>query len=287
MAGGKEITGKIQSIGNTMKVTAALETVSASKIKKSQALMSATRPYVRMMRRISGHLSKANPEIRHPFTVEYDTVEKVGYIIVSTDRGLCGGLNNNLFRKTLKDMSEWQGKGAEVSIVTLGKKAAAFFKNVNVEIMGSVSGLGESPKIEDLIGAVRIMVEAYRDNGIQRLYIVSNLFVNTMTQDPTIVQMLPLPPTDDTELGEIWDYIYEPDAQTLLDEVAIRYVEGLIYQAVLENLASEHAARMLAMKNATDNAGDLIDELKLAYNKARQAAITQEISEIVGGAAAV
>jgi len=287
MAGGKEITGKIQSIGNTMKVTAALETVSASKIKKSQALMSATRPYVRMMRRISGHLSKANPEIRHPFTVEYDTVEKVGYIIVSTDRGLCGGLNNNLFRKTLRDMSEWQGKGAEVSIVTLGKKAAAFFKNVNVEIMGSVSGLGESPKIEDLIGAVRIMVEAYRDNGIQRLYIVANQFINTMTQEPVIVQMLPLPPTDDTELGEIWDYIYEPDAKTLLDEVAVRYIEGMIYQAVLENLASEHAARMLAMKNATDNAGDLIDELKLAYNKARQAAITQEISEIVGGAAAV
>ena len=287
MAGGKEITGKIQSIGNTMKVTAALETVSASKIKKSQALMSATRPYVRMMRRISGHLSKANPEIRHPFTVEYETVERVGYIIVSTDRGLCGGLNNNLFRKTLRDMSEWQGKGAEVSIVTLGKKAAAFFKNVNVEIMGSVSGLGESPKIEDLIGAVRIMVEAYRDNGIQRLYIVANLFVNTMTQDPVILQMLPLPPTDDTELGEIWDYIYEPDAKTLLDEVSVRYIEGRIYQAVLENLASEHAARMLAMKNATENAGDLIAELKLAYNKARQAAITQEISEIVGGAAAV
>ncbi|MFC1702082.1 F0F1 ATP synthase subunit gamma [Pseudomonadota bacterium] len=287
MAGGKEITGKIQSIGNTMKVTAALETVSASKIKKSQALMSATRPYVRMMRRISGHLAKANPEIRHPFTVEYETVEKVGYIIVSTDRGLCGGLNNNLFRKTLKDMSGWQGKNAEVSVVTLGKKAAAFFKNVNVEIMGSVSGLGESPKIEDLIGAVRIMVEAYRDNGIQRLFIVSNVFVNTMTQDPVIVQMLPLPPTDDTEMGEIWDYIYEPDAQTLLDEVSVRYIEGMIYQAVLENLASEHAARMLAMKNATDNAGDLIDELKLAYNKARQAAITQEISEIVGGAAAV
>jgi len=287
MAGGKEITSKIQSIGNTMKVTAALETVSASKIKKSQALMSATRPYVRMMRRISGHLAKANPEIRHPFTIEYGNVERVGYIIVSTDRGLCGGLNNNLFRKTLRDMSEWQAKGAEVSIVTLGKKAAAFFKNVNVEIMGSVSGLGESPKIEDLIGAVRIMVEAYRDNGIQRLYIVANLFINTMTQDPVIIQMLPLPPTDDEELGEIWDYIYEPDAQTLLDEVSVRYIEGMIYQAVLENLASEHAARMLAMKNATDNAGDLIDELKLAYNKARQAAITQEISEIVGGAAAV
>ena len=287
MAGGKEITGKIQSIGNTMKVTSALEKVSASKIRKSQNLMSASRPYVRMMRRISGHLSKANPEIRHPFTVEYETVEKVGYIIISTDRGLCGGLNNNMFRLVMADMMEWQNKGVDVSMVTFGKKAAAFFKNINVEIMGHVSGLGETPQIEDLIGAIRIMIEAYRDNGVQRLYIVANEFVNTMTQKPTIVQMLPLPPTDDEEIRDIWDYIYEPDAQSLLDAVALRYIEGMIYQAVLENLASEHAARMLAMKNATDNAGDLIDELKLVYNKTRQAAITQEISEIVGGAAAV
>ena len=287
MASGKEITGKIQSIGNTMKVTSALEKVSASKIRKSQKLMNATRPYVRMMRRISGHLSKANPEIRHPFTIEHETVEKVGYIIVSTDRGLCGGLNNNLFRATLADMSKWQEKNAEVKLVTLGKKAAAFFKNINVDILGSVTGLGEQPQIEDLIGAVRLMLEAYRDNGIQRLYIVSNEFINTMTQNPVIEQMLPLPPDDDTQLGDIWDYIYEPDAKTLLDEVSVRYIEGMIYQAVLENLASEHAARMLAMKNATDNAGDLIDELKLVYNKARQASITQEISEIVGGAAAV
>jgi len=287
MAGGKEITGKIQSIGNTMKVTSALEKVSASKIRKSQSLMNATRPYVRMMRRISGHLSKANPEIRHPFTIEHETVEKVGYIIVSTDRGLCGGLNNNLFRATLADMSKWQEKNAEVKLVTLGKKAAAFFKNVNVDILGSVTGLGEQPQIEDLIGAVRLMLEAYRDNEIQRLYIVSNEFINTMTQNPVIEQMLPLPPDDDIQLGDIWDYIYEPDAKTLLDEVSVRYIEGLIYQAVLENLASEHAARMLAMKNATDNAGDLIDELQLVYNKARQASITQEISEIVGGAAAV
>jgi F-type H+-transporting ATPase subunit gamma len=287
MAGGKEITGKIASIGNTMKVTSALEKVSASKIRKSQDLMNASRPYVRMMRRISGHLSKANPEIRHPFTIEYETVEKVGYIIVSTDRGLCGGLNSNLFKAALADMSKWQKKGAGVNMVTLGKKASAFFRNVNVNIMGAISGLGEKPQIEDLIGAVRIMLEAYRDNEIQRLYIVTNEFINTMTQNPIIVQMLPLPPDDDKELGEIWDYIYEPDAKSLLDEVSVRYIEGLIYQAVLENLASEHAARMLAMKNATDNAGDLIDELKLVYNKARQAAITQEISEIVGGAAAV
>ena len=287
MASGKEITGKIQSIGNTMKVTSALEMVSASKIRKSQDLMNASRPYVRMMRRISGHLSKANPEIRHPFTVEYDTVEKVGYIIVSSDRGLCGGLNNNMFRMVMADMMEWQEKGVGVNLVTFGKKASAFFKNVNVEIMGHVAGLGETPQIEDLIGAVRIMLEAYRDNEIQRLYIVANQFVNTMTQKPTIVQMLPLPPSDDEEISDIWDYIYEPDAQSLLDAVAVRYIEGLIYQAVLENLASEHAARMLAMKSATDNASDLIDELKLAYNKARQAAITQEISEIVSGAAAV
>jgi F-type H+-transporting ATPase subunit gamma len=287
MASGKEITGKIQSIGNTMKVTSALEKVSASKIRKSQTLMNASRPYVRMMRRISGHLSKANPEIRHPFTIEHETVEKVGYIIVSTDRGLCGGLNNNLFRATLADMSKWQEKNAEIKLVTLGKKATAFFKRVNVDILGSVTGLGEQPQIEALIGAVRIMLEAYRDNEIQRLYIVSNEFINTMTQNPVIQQMLPLPPDDDTQLGDIWDYIYEPDAKTLLDEVSVRYIEGMIYQAVLENLASEHAARMLAMKNATDNAGDLIDELKLVYNKARQASITQEISEIVGGAAAV
>ena len=287
MAGGKEITGKIQSIGNTMKVTSALEKVSASKIRKSQELMNSTRPYVRMMRRIGGHLSKANPEIRHPFTVDYDTVEKAGYIIVSTDRGLCGGLNSNLFKATLAHMSEWQKKSADVTVVTLGKKASAFFKNVNVNIMGHVSNLGESPQIEDLIGAVRIMLNAYRDNEIQRLYVVANVFVNTMTQKPTVSQMLPLPPVDDTEFGTVWDYIYEPDAKTLLDEVSVRYIEGVIYQAVLENLASEHAARMLAMKNATDNASDLIDELKLVYNKARQAAITQEISEIVGGAAAV
>jgi F-type H+-transporting ATPase subunit gamma len=287
MASGKEITGKIQSIGNTMKVTSALEMVSASKIRKSQDLMSASRPYIRMMRRISGHLSKANPEIRHAFTVEYETVEKVGYIVVSTDRGLCGGLNNNLFRMALADMMEWQGKGVDVSLVTFGKKASSFFKNVNVEIMGHVAGLGETPQIEDLIGAVRIMLEAYRDNGIQRLFIVSNEFVNTMTQKPVIFQMLPLEPGEDEEVRDIWDYIYEPDAQSLLDAVSVRYIEGLIYHSVLENLASEHAARMLAMKNATDNASDLIDELKLVYNKARQAAITQEISEIVGGAAAV
>jgi F-type H+-transporting ATPase subunit gamma len=287
MAGGKEITTKIRSIENTRKVTSALEMVSASKIRKSQALMNATRPYGRMMRRVMGHMSKANPEYRHPFTIEREEIKKVGYIIVSTDRGLCGGLNTNLFKLTLNDIGEWQGKGARISLVTLGKKASAFFKNLKVEIAAHASELGEKPQIEDLIGSVKVMLDSYRDGTLDRLYIVYNDFINTMTQKPTLEQLLPLPATDDEEIHDIWDYIYEPDAETLLDTVLVRYIESLVYQSVLENLASEHAARMIAMKSATDNAGELIDDLKLVFNKARQAAITQEISEIVSGAAAV
>ena len=287
MSGGKEITGQIKSIENTKKVTSALEMVSASKIRKSQALMKATRPYARMMRRIVGHLGKANPEYRHPFTLVHADVKKVGYIIVSTDRGLCGGLNSNLFKLVLRNMSEWKGQGAEISMVTLGKKAFAFFKNVKVEIAAQASHLGEKPQIADLIGVIKTMLDAYRDRQVDRVYIVYNDFINTMAQKPVIEQLLPLPETDDEEVRDIWDYIYEPDAETLLDTVLVRYIEALVYQAVLENLASEHAARMIAMKSATDNATDLIGELKLAYNKARQASITQEISEIVSGAAAV
>ena len=287
MSGGKEITGKIKSVENTMKVTSALEMVSASKIRKSQDLMKATRPYARMMLRIIGHLGKANPEYRHPFTVEHPDVKKVGYIIVSTDRGLCGGLNNNMFKLVLNDIAQWQDKDAEISLVTLGKKASAFFRNVNVEIAAHASDLGEKPQLEDLIGSIKVVLDAYREKQIDRVFIVYNSFVNTMTQQPVIAQMLPLPPSEDAEIREIWDYIYEPDAETLLDSVLVRYIEAMVYQAVLENLASEHAARMVAMKNATDNASDLIDELKLVFNKARQASITQEISEIVGGAAAV
>jgi F-type H+-transporting ATPase subunit gamma len=287
MAGGKEITSKIRSIENTKKVTSALEMVSASKIRKSQALMKATRPYAQMMRRVMGHLGKANPEYRHPFTVEHERDDKIGYVIVSTDRGLCGGLNTNLFKLVIKHMSEAQAKGASVSVVTLGKKASGFFRNIKVEIAAHASDLGEKPQIEDLIGAIKVMLDSYREQNLDRVYIVYNDFINTMTQQPTMQQLLPLPPTDDEEVRDVWDYIYEPDAETLLDTVLVRYIEALIYQAVLENLASEHAARMIAMKNATDNAGDLIDELTLVYNKARQAAITQEISEIVGGAAAV
>jgi len=287
MAGGKEITTKIRSIENTKKVTSALEMVSASKIRKSQDLMNATRPYARMIRRVMGHLSKANPEYRHPFTVRREDTKKVGYIIVSTDRGLCGGLNINLFKLVLASISEWQEKGAEVSLVTLGKKASAFFKNIKVEIAAHASDLGEKPQIEDLIGSIKVMLDAYREEKIDLVYVVYNDFINTMSQKPTLEQLLPLPETDDEEIRDIWDYIYEPDAEALLDTVLVRYIEADVYQAVLENLASEHAARMIAMKSATGNAGELIDELTLVYNKARQAAITQEISEIVGGAAAV
>jgi len=287
MAGGKEITTKIRSIENTRKVTSALEMVSASKIRKSQALINATRPYGRMMRRVMGHMSKANPEYRHPFMIERAEIKKVGYIIVSTDRGLCGGLNHNLFRLLLNDIGEWQGKGAQISMVTLGKKASAFFKNLKVEIAAHASDLGEKPQIEDLIGSVKVMLDAYREGTLDRLYIVYNDFINTMAQQPTIEQLLPLPEGDDEEIRDIWDYIYEPDARSLLDTVLVRYLEFMVYQSVLDNLASEHAARMIAMKNATDNAGELIDDLTLIFNKARQAAITQEISEIVSGAAAV
>ena len=288
MSSGKEITTKIKSVENTRKVTSALEMVSASKIKKSQDLMFATRPYNRMMQRIIGHLGKANPEYRHPFTVEHGPdVKKVGYIVISTDRGLCGGLNTNLFKAILVDMGQWQEQGAEIGMVTLGKKASGFFKNINVDIAGHVQELGEKPQVEDLIGAIKVVLDQYRAQQVDRVFVAYNDFINTMSQKPRIDRLLPLPETEDEEVRDIWDYIYEPDSETLLDSVLVRYIESTVYHSVLENLASEHAARMIAMKNATDNASDLIDELTLAYNKERQAAITQEISEIVGGAAAV
>jgi F-type H+-transporting ATPase subunit gamma len=274
-------------VENTKKVTSALEMVSASKIRKSQDLMKQSRPYARMMNRVIGHLGKANPEYRHPFTITHPDIKKVGYIVISSDRGLCGGLNNNLFKKMLADMGEWQKKGVDVRLVTLGKKAIAYFRNIKIEVVAAASNFGEKPRIEDLIGTIKIMLEAYHDGEVDRVYLVHNDFVNTMVQKPVIEQLLPLLPTDDEQVRDIWDYIYEPDAETLLDSVMVRYIEVLVYQGVLENLASEHAARMVAMKSATDNASDLIDELNLVYNKARQASITQEISEIVGGAAAV
>jgi len=287
MSGSKEIVGKIKSVQNTRKVTRALEMVSASKIRKAQDLMQASRPYARMMKQVIGHLAHANPEYRHPFTVEREEVKRVGYVIVATDRGLCGGLNNNMFRKLLGEFRQWQDQGVEITTVIIGKKAAQFFRRLKVNISAATQDLGEKPRLEDLIGSIKVVLDDYREEKIDRLYVCYNQFINTMTQRPRFDQLLPLPPAEDEPMLKYWDYLYEPDAESLLDDVLTRYVESLVYQAALENLASEHAARMVAMKSASDNANSLIDDLRLAYNKARQASITQEISEIVSGAAAV
>ena len=287
MAGAREIRTKIKSVQNTRKVTRALEMVSASKIRKAQDLMKASRPYARAMRQLIGHIAKANTEYKHPFLVERAEIKRVGYIVVSTDRGLCGGLNSNLFRKLLGEIREWQGKGVEVDVVAIGTKANAFFRRLKVNLVGSVTHLGERPHIEQLIGVIKVMLDAYTDKRIDQLNLAYNDFVNTMTQKPTLDQLLPLPASAQLETAHDWDYIYEPNAETLLDHVLTRYIESLVYQAALENLASEHAARMVAMKAAGDNAKKAIDSLTLVYNKVRQAAITQEISEIVSGAAAV
>ncbi len=287
MAGGREIRSKIRSVQSTRKVTSALEMVSASKIRKSQALMAASRPYARMMRQVIGHLSRANPEYRHPFTAGRDEIRRVGYIVISTDRGLCGGLNSNLFRKLLAELRHWQRGGVEADLVVIGRKGLQFFRNLKVNLVATAGGLGEKPRVEELIGVVKVMLDAYRDGRIDRLTIAYNDFINTMSQQPVLMQLLPLVPDPDDRMLKLWDYLYEPEARALLDDVLTRYIESLVYQSVLENLASEHASRMVAMKSASDNAHKLIGELNLAYNKARQAAITQEISEIVGGAAAV
>jgi F-type H+-transporting ATPase subunit gamma len=287
MAGGREIKTKIKSVQNTRKVTRALEMVSASKIRRAQDLMKASRPYARLMRQVIGHIARANTEYKHPFLVEREQVKRVGYIVVSTDRGLCGGLNSNLFRKLLADLREHQKNGVEVDIVAIGQKATAFFRRLKVNMVGSVTHLGEKPRVEQLIGVIKVMLDGYAESRLDRVFLAYNDFVNTMTQRSTLDQLLPLPPSDDVASSHDWDYLYEPDAPTILDHVLTRYVESLVYQGVLENLASEHAARMVAMKSASDNATKLIGTLTLIYNKARQAAITQEISEIVGGAAAV
>lgn len=287
MSGGKEITTKIRSIENTSKVTSALEMVSASKIRKAQLLMQSSRPYARMIRQVIGHLSKANPEYQHPFIKVRENVERAGYIVISSDRGLCGGLNNNLFRRLLKDIGEKKARGIEIDVVAFGKKAVQFFRNLKVNLVASSQDLGDKPEIAEMIGPMKTLLDGYKDGSIDEVTLAYNDFVNTMTQTPTLAQLLPLPETEDEEVPNVWDYIYEPEAVDLLDTVLTRYVESLVYQGMLENIASEHAARMLAMKNATDNAKDLIDELQLVFNKARQAAITQEISEIVSGAAAV
>ncbi len=287
MAGTKEIRTKIKSVQNTRKVTRALEMVSASKIRKAQDKMKASRPYARLMRQMIGHIAKANTEYKHPFLVTRPDVKRVGYVVISTDRGLCGGLNTVLFRRLMADMRAWQEKGVEIDVVTIGSKANAFFKRVKVNLVGSVTHLGENPQITQLVGVIKVMLDNYEAGKVDRVMLSYNDFVNTMTQKATIDLLLPLPPSSELETRHDWDYLYEPGAQEVLDHVLTRYVESLVYQGALENLASEHAARMVAMKAASDNATKLIGTLQLIYNKARQAAITQEISEIVGGAAAV
>lgn len=287
MAGGREIKSKIKSVQNTRKVTRALEMVSASKIRKAQDRMKASRPYARAMKQVIGHLAEAQSEFQHPFLVERQDVKRVGYLIVSSDRGLAGGLNNNLFRKLLGEIRKWQEQGVEVDVVTIGQKASVFFRRIKVNMLATVTHLGDAPQLEQLVGVIKILLDGYTEGNLDRVFLVYNDFVNTMTQRAAFDQLLPLPAGEESMARHDWDYLYEPDPETVLEHVLTRYVESLVYQAVLENVASEHAARMVAMKAASDNATKLIGELNLVYNKARQAAITQEISEIVGGAAAV
>ena len=286
MPGTKEIRTKIASVKSTQKITKAMQMVATSKMRRAQDRMKLARPYAQKMRNVIGHLTEANPDYKHPFLQERD-VKGVGIIVVSTDRGLAGGLNANTFKQTLLLMREWQGKGANVSLCVIGSKGIAFFRRLDVKILGNVAGLGDRPHIKDLIGTVKVMLDAYRNGEIDRLFLVNAQFVNTMTQKPTVEQLLPVVATDTEALAEHWDYIYEPESRTILEGVLMRYIESQVYRAAVENVASEMAARMVAMKAASDNAGKLIGELQLIYNKARQAAITKELSEIVGGAAAV
>jgi F-type H+-transporting ATPase subunit gamma len=286
MAVGKEIRNQIGSIKSTQKITSAMEMVAASKMRKAQERMQATRPYAQKMRQVIGHIARSNKDYIHPFMRERE-VKRVGYIVVSSDRGLCGGLNSNLFRSLVRDMREWDKKGIKADICAIGQKGAGFFRNYGGNVVAALTHLGDNPGAEQLIGNVKVMLDSFEEGKIDRLYLVSNEFVNTMTQKPTIEQLLPLPEGEDEEIGHQWDYIYEPDSRPILDGLLPRYIESQVYQGVVENLACEQAARMIAMKSATDNAGSIIDELQLAYNKARQAAITQEISEIVSGATAV
>ena len=286
MAAGKEIRTKIASISSTQKITSAMEMVAASKMRKAQDRMQLGKPYARRMRSVVGHIANAAPEYQHMY-MEKREVKRVGYIIVSTDRGLCGGLNINLFKAAIKSMKAWNDQGIEIDLSLVGAKATAFFNSYGGNVIAAVRDLGEEPSVADLIGGVKAMLDAYEAGKIDRLFLVTNEFVNTMTQEPSVEQLLPLEAAESDEMKHHWDYIYEPDARELLEGLLTRYIESQVYQAVVENGACEQAARMLAMKNATDNAGDLIDDLQLIYNKARQAAITQELSEIVSGAAAI
>ena len=288
MSGEKEIRSKIASVKNMQKITSAMEKVAASKIRKAQKQMEASRPYAERIRRVVGHLAHANPDYKHPYLTERE-VKRVGYIVISTDRGLCGGLNANLFKRMIGEIAERRDEKVEVDLALIGAKAVAFFRRMGGSVVGTATHLGDKPSVNDLIGSIKIMLDAYGDGKIDRLYLVHNEFVNSMTQSPEVTQLLPASGVgkDDKDLQAHWDYIYEPDAGELLDNVLMRYIESQVYRGAVENFACEMAAKMMAMKSATDNAGDIIDGLQLQYNKARQASITQEISEIVGGAAAV
>lgn len=286
MAVGKEIRNQITSVKNTQKITSAMEMVAASKMRRAQDSMELGKPYAISIRKVVSHLASANPEYTHIYMDERE-VKRVGYIIVSTDRGLCGGLNINLFKAMIRDMKGWSEEKVGIDICSIGAKAASFFKSFGGNVVAAIRNLGEKPEAADVVGSVKVMLDKYSSGEIDRLYLVSNDFVNTMTQAPEIRQLLPLQADEDEARKHHWDYIYEPSAEKLLEGLLTRYIESQVYQAVVENNACEQAARMIAMKNATDNAGELINDLQLVYNKARQAAITQELSEIVGGASAV
>jgi len=286
MASGKEIRTKIKSVKSTQKITRAMEMVATSKMRKAQERVRAARPYAAKIRNVIGHLANAHPEYKHPY-LQDRAVKRAGFIIISSDRGLAGGLNSNLFKATVQAMRELDRQGAGIDVSTVGAKGAAFFKRLGGNVVAQVAHLGDAPAIMDLIGTVKVMLDAYNDGKIDRLFVVYNEFVNTMTQRPQVQQILPLVAEENAEMKHHWDYIYEPNAKEVLDQLLTRYIESLVYQGVLENIASEQAARMVAMKSASDNAGSIIEELQLAYNKARQASITQELSEIVAGAAAV
>ena len=286
MPGTKEIRTKIASVKSTQKITKAMEMVAASKMRRAQDRMRLARPYAEKIRTVIGHLNQANPDYKHPFLVEREA-KNIGIIVVSSDRGLCGALNTNVFKSTLMLMREWQCKGAKVNLCLLGSKGLAFFRRLGLPILASVTGLGDKPHVKDLLGSVKVMLDSYKDGSIDRLFIVNAQFVNTMTQKPTVTQLLPVQTEDAADLQEHWDYIYEPGAAEILDGVLMRYIESQVYRGAVESVACEMAARMVAMKAASDNAGNLIGDLQLVYNKARQAAITKELAEIVGGAAAV
>jgi F-type H+-transporting ATPase subunit gamma len=288
MAGSKEIRTKIKSVENTRKITRAMEMVAASKMRKAQERMRAARPYAEKIRQVAAHLSRANPEYKHPFLVKRETIKNIGVIVVTSDKGLCGGLNTNILRLVVGRMKEWEGKGQGINVCAIGNKGFGFMSRIGASVKSHLIGLGDTPHIEKLIGAVKVMLDSYIAGEIDAVYLSYNSFVNTMKQEPTLEQVLPLTGESlETTNGVTWDYIYEPDAKAVVDELLVRYVESLVYSAVTENQASEQSARMVAMKAASDNAKSVIGELKLVYNKARQAAITKEISEIVGGAAAV